>query len=583
MANIYDKSSLVLIPSGTKTGKIFSQKPVSGDGDFTFTRASAATRVNADGNIEKETQNLLLQSNSFDTTWTLDSGMTLTSGQSGYDGSSDAWLLSKSAASYREMKQSISLSGVNTFSLYAKASTLSNVVFRFISTSGNHYARFNLSTGAVTSTTGDVFETKIEDIGSGWYRCSATANVTATEVYVYPDVESATTAGNILIQDAQVEQGLVARDVITTTTTAVYGGITDNTPRLDYTDSSCPALLLEPQRTNLIPQSEYFADLSYVLNGATIATNSATSPEGYINADNLIENNVATQHRFIKSTSLGGSVDSSAYVISVFVKNLGRNVQLNDSNQSVNGITAFNLQTKSVISGTGKIEDYGNGWLRLSIYPLKDTSTTSNLFFNMINEAGATFYTGDGVSGVSLYGFQAEAGTYATSYIPTYGSSVSRVADSCVKTGVSSLIGQTEGVLFADIELNLAGSNTGFYALQVYDSSFSPTYQKGAYLELYQGKVYGYVRNSGIQCDIVSGIYADGQRLKMALAYKANDFALYVNGIQIGIDTSGSLASALDSVSLHYSASTQQSSPLKQALVFKTRLTNEELAALTTI
>ena len=65
MASIYDKSSLVLIPSGTKTGKVFSQKPVSGDGDFTFTRASAATRVNADGNIEKETQNLITYSNTF--------------------------------------------------------------------------------------------------------------------------------------------------------------------------------------------------------------------------------------------------------------------------------------------------------------------------------------------------------------------------------------------------------------------------------------------------------------------------------------------------------------------------------------
>ena len=49
MSNIYDKSSLVLIPSGTKTGKVYSQKPVSGDGDFTFTRSSAATRVNASG------------------------------------------------------------------------------------------------------------------------------------------------------------------------------------------------------------------------------------------------------------------------------------------------------------------------------------------------------------------------------------------------------------------------------------------------------------------------------------------------------------------------------------------------------
>ena len=56
---------MVLIPSGTKTGKVFSQKPVSGDGDFTFTRSSAATRVNADGNIEKETQNLITYSNDF--------------------------------------------------------------------------------------------------------------------------------------------------------------------------------------------------------------------------------------------------------------------------------------------------------------------------------------------------------------------------------------------------------------------------------------------------------------------------------------------------------------------------------------
>ena len=57
--SIYDKASLVLIPSGTKTSKVYSQKPVNGDGDFTFSRSTAATRVNADGNIEKETQNLI--------------------------------------------------------------------------------------------------------------------------------------------------------------------------------------------------------------------------------------------------------------------------------------------------------------------------------------------------------------------------------------------------------------------------------------------------------------------------------------------------------------------------------------------
>ena len=71
MSNIYDKASLVLIPSGTKTSKVYSQKPVNGDGDFTFSRSTAATRVNADGNIEKETQNLLLNLINFDSSdWT---------------------------------------------------------------------------------------------------------------------------------------------------------------------------------------------------------------------------------------------------------------------------------------------------------------------------------------------------------------------------------------------------------------------------------------------------------------------------------------------------------------------------------
>ena len=80
--SIYDKASLVLIPSGTKTSKVYSQKPVNGDGDFTFSRSTAATRVNADGNIEKETQNLLLQSNNFDTTWS-ENYLVRTSGQVG--------------------------------------------------------------------------------------------------------------------------------------------------------------------------------------------------------------------------------------------------------------------------------------------------------------------------------------------------------------------------------------------------------------------------------------------------------------------------------------------------------------------
>ena len=90
------------------------------------------------------------------------------------------------------------------------------------------------------------------------------------------------------LQDAQLEQGLVARDYIETTTTAVEGGITDNVPRLDYTDSSCPALLLEPQRTNLVTQSEYFGD-SYWTKSRASFVNGFTSPEGLSNSYKLVE------------------------------------------------------------------------------------------------------------------------------------------------------------------------------------------------------------------------------------------------------------------------------------------------------
>ena len=112
--SIYDKASLVLIPSGTKTSKVYSQKPVNGDGDFTFSRSTAATRVNADGNIEKETQNLLSYSNTFSNSYWTKNGSTITGGQSGYDGSSDAWLLESFIAGNARIEESIT-EDVSTF------------------------------------------------------------------------------------------------------------------------------------------------------------------------------------------------------------------------------------------------------------------------------------------------------------------------------------------------------------------------------------------------------------------------------------------------------------------------------------
>ena len=114
--SLIDLASLVLAPTATKEGKVYSAIPDTGDGDLSFTRANNGTRINSAGLSEKVRTNLVLQSNSFDTTWFL-TGAVLTSGQEGYDGTTNAWLLDKSASG-GNINQNITASGINNFSVY---------------------------------------------------------------------------------------------------------------------------------------------------------------------------------------------------------------------------------------------------------------------------------------------------------------------------------------------------------------------------------------------------------------------------------------------------------------------------------
>ena len=89
----YADASLVLMPSGYKTSVLFSERPMDTDGQIDFTRASNATRVDANGLVEKVRTNLILQSNQFDTTWAIGLNTTLTDGYSDPSGGNNAWRL----------------------------------------------------------------------------------------------------------------------------------------------------------------------------------------------------------------------------------------------------------------------------------------------------------------------------------------------------------------------------------------------------------------------------------------------------------------------------------------------------------
>jgi len=575
MSNIYDKSSLVLIPSGTKTGKVFSQKPVSGDGDFTFTRSSAATRVNADGNIEKETGNLLLQSNQFDTTW-INVGSTLTSGQSGYNGN-NAWKVEASSGVQR-IEQTLSSQGVATYSMYAKAGNVS--LLRVQTQTAGTDVFFDLSNGTITIQEAAAFDATITDAGNGWYRCTMSVNETISNLrfLVQRSAFSVTIGDFLYVQDAQLEQSLVARDYQETTTAAVYGGITDNVPRLDYTDSSCPALLLEPLRTNRFAHSEYSGGFNSGP-AVNVTNNQAISPEGLQNAFKIEK--TSNNYAYLRT-----GLAATTGCLSVFAKK-GNYRYIGLRNNQINGThSTFDFDTETfvvVASGqTCTFEDYGNGWYRLTAYqPNNEGSIYQGIA--IVTEDGAELLNSSIPNGSHffVYGLQNEAGSYATSYIPTYGSSVSRVAETNSVTGISDLIGQSEGVIYWEGSVPTADQNANLCQFNN-DTNSSIVLEKRS-----NGKIRARIWNSGSAIvNIESSSYGD-ENLKIAFAYASGDIVLYINGTQIATNsTTFTFAQSLSEFQLGVGVlffAYPRTSKAKQSLLFKTRLTNAELAALTTI
>ena len=576
--SLIDLASLVLAPTATKEGKVYSAIPDTGDGDMTFSRGSAATRVNSAGLIEKERANLLLQSNTFDTTWS-NSGSTETSGQSGYDGSNDAWLLTKIAGSGR-LQQAITKSGVCTLSVYAKAGTLDWIWIRAIDGVDNPNVFFDLQNGVKGITGGtNYIDSSIEQVGAtGWYRLKLVFSQGITEIRIYPaddDGDVSGTSGNILIQDAMLNEGLVAQPYISTTTTAVYEGITDDVPRVDYSGGGCPSLKLEPQRSNLLPHSEYFG--AWTLARTTLTNNDTTSPEGVNNATKVTQSASDTNGGAVYYTI---ALTSTEYSYSVFAKagtasfiNLAENASVASTQR-----TWFNLSTGAIgttsSEHTATIKDYGNGWYRCSITFTARASGSYAVLNYLSNADNST--TAVLSSTAYLYGAMFEVGSYSTSLIPTYGTSTTRVQDSCSKTGISELIGQSEGTMFAEID--------------------SSQFLTGSYIGISDGgttnrQIFGWEANSGDSGTLrlygfwngfTYSSFSRGEKIKIALAYKTNDFALYVNGTQAGTNTSASTSGTLSQFAFNSGATSQKyQGNVYQAILFPTRLTNDQLQELT--
>ena len=542
--------------------------------EFTFTRGSdiAATRINSSGLIEKYRENLLLQSNQFDnTTWIGRSQNNINGGQIGYDGSNDAW--SCATTSGQIMGQNIVNQGVQTISVYAKGS-VSNGLRIFAFGNDNVDFWFNLNTGLPDgSISSKVIDYSIEDVnGNGeWYRCSFTFSQTTNSIYFYcTDNNRSNAAGTIYIQDAQLEKGLVATSYLESGATTATSGVADNEPRIDYAGGTA-SLLLEPSRTNLIPQSEYLD--SHSKNIATLVNfSNATCPIEGVKVSQIIDTNSGGNGRLALFEGVNLTA-STTYTASVFAKA----DQLNFIYFSYDGTAInsdkrvwFNLSTGQVGTesggATGSIESFGDGWYRCIMVFTADNTGFINTKIAPAEEDNNINVDRDGSSSVLATAMQLEEGSYPTSYIPTYGTSDTRAADDVNDFDVSSILTGSNFTWFLDLN-DYIGSDInqefiflgGFVNIQL---RVRPDGYRFYYNNIAGGSVY----------PIAGSTTAN----KFCVSYDGNNYRLYVDGV-----LQATTASVGDSGWDFIKNTTGASLPLKEMQLFSTVLTDREAVDLT--
>jgi hypothetical protein len=563
--SLLDTASLIVTPNAYKEGKLYSVIPSDGSGDMSVVRATTATRVNSAGLVELVPYNLIRRSEEFNLIWSpVRSSITANSTTAPNGTLTADTLIDDTNNNIHYISQTFTaINGAATISIYAKANQISQI--QLVATGGTTAMGrgFNLATGttfaeSVGGVSSNDLGQSITDVGNGWYRCEMSWTSTGqNEFWILLSVSNAATysgtgANGVYIWGAQAVEGSTALPYQKTETRL-------NIPRLDYSNGTCPSLLVEPQRTNLARYSSSFDNAAwakFVLgSGSTIpvvTANYAISPDGTQNADRLQCTLGSSGYSIIQQSYLV----SGTHTGSIWVKSN------TNANQNIY-FRVYGNTTPFVVTPT---------WTRIDLTEVDGDYLTIGLR----DSIGYTNYSCD----ISIWGAQLEAGSYSTSYIPTTSASVTRNADQISKTGISSLIGQTEGTLFAEIYADQAGSSNNWFEIN------DGTTNNWIFLGKEGVSMRGYIRTSSTtHFDNTTFTITDNAPMKVALAYKSGDYAFYINGTLIASGSSSfAISGTISNVNIGSGLiPIGDSSAYKATALWKTRLTNTQLVQLTTI
>ena len=571
---------------GGTSGPALSLNFLSGtlDSRITFSRGSNATLTDSTGKVTYAPANLLTYSQDFDNAAWIKTAATVTANSAiAPDGTTTAdklvEALDASPTLHIASRSSAVTIGVpHTVSVYAKAAERAQLAIQL----GNLVSYFNLSNGTVVSGAGTIV-----DAGNGWYRCVlAIASPPNSTCAFYPAVAgSATYTGNgtsgIFIWGAQLEA------VTYQTTPGTYNGTTASAyygPRFDYDPVTLApkGLLIEEARTNLVTYSSNWANVAWAKTNITVTAAATASPDGTTNGQKLEA--TATAATALNSTPVAVAATSATY--SVYVKQ-GTGPTTANTFFLRNNTTAtllvggtLNFATgvfSYIIGSTGAtVTNAGNGWWRIQLTATTGI-TSGDALHGYVGWSGAVATAGDFLY---AYGAQLEAGSFATSYIPTVASQVTRSADVATMTGTnfSSWYNQTAGtfVVSADTLYSNASDLATIRSVFTADNGTTSNLHR-----IYQyANIYGANTIAGgvNQSDISLSSIVVNTPAKLAYAYAVNDFSAARDGILGTPDTSGSLPSPTQ---LSFGARFPVNGHIQTITYYNTRLPNTQLQALT--